>query len=116
MGFKIGDNIVYAGSGVSTPGQLKVTDLEVILPLEIQFENVVLSGGKVTGNVVSEEDLTESIVIVACYNDDDALVSAKAVKLVDNAFEAEAATENVKVMLWNSVSGMVPYLEAVTAE
>ncbi len=112
----LGKIMVYAGSGVSTPGQLKVTDLEVILPLKIQFENVVLSGGKVTGNVVSEEDLSESIVIVACYNDDDSLVSAKAVKLVDNAFEAEAATENVKVMLWNSVSGMVPYLEAVTAE
>ena len=112
----LGKIMVYAGSGVSTPGQLKVTDLEVILPAAVKFENVKLSGGKVTGNVITEEALGESIVIVASYDNDDALMSAKAVKVENGAFEADATTENVKVMLWNSVSGMVPYLEAVTIE
>ena len=112
----LGKIMVYAGSGVSTTGQLKVTDLEVILPAAVKFENVKLSGGKVTGNVITEEALGESIVIVASYDNDDALMSAKAVKVENGAFEADATTENVKVMLWNSVSGMVPYLEAVTIE
>ncbi len=112
----LGKIMVYAGSGVSTTGQLKVTDLEVILPAAIRFENVTLSDGKVTGNVISEEELGESIVIVASYNTDGSLNSAKAVKIVDTAFEADATTDNVKVMLWNKVSGMIPYVEAVTIE
>ena len=112
----LGKIMVYAGNGVSTEGQLKVTDLEVILPAAIKFENVAISGGKVTGNVIAEEDLGECIVIVASYNDDDALVSAQAVKLNDTAFEADVTTNNVKVMLWNSKAGMVPYLEAITVE
>lgn len=112
----IGKVMVYAGSGVTTPGLLTVTDLEVILPEDVKFENVKLAGGMVTGNVIAEEELGEYIVIVASYNDDDALVSAKVATLEGTAFEAEATTENVKVMLWNSVSGMVPYLEAVVIE
>ena len=112
----LGKVMVYAGSGVATEGQLNVRDLEVILPAAVKFENVTLSGGKVTGNVITDEALDECIVIVASYNDDGALVSAKAAKVENTAFEADATTENVKVMLWNSVSGMVPYLEAVTVE
>ncbi len=112
----IGKVMVYAGSGVTTPGLLTVTDLEVILPEAVKFENVALSGGKVTGNVITEEELGESIVIVASYNTDGSLASAKVAEITDTAFEAEVATGNVKVMLWNSVSGMVPYLEAVVIE
>jgi hypothetical protein len=112
---EIGKLTVMGGHGMAA-GLVKVTDFTVTLPAAIRFENVAISSGKVTGNVISEEDLTESIVIVACYNDDDSLVSAQAVSLVDTAFEAEVATNNVKVMLWNKVAGMVPYLEAVTVE
>ncbi len=112
---EIGKLTVMGGHGIEA-GLVTVTDFTVTLPAAIRFENVVLSGGKVTGNVISEEALGESIVIVASYNDDNALVSAQAVGLVGTAFEADAVTENVKVMLWNSVSGMVPYLEAVTVE
>lgn len=112
----LGKVMVYAGSGVSTEGQLNVRDLEVILPAAISFKNVIVSGGKVTGNVISEEALGENIVIVACYNADGSLNSAKAVELNNTAFEADVTTENVKIMLWNKVSGMVPYLEALTVE
>ncbi len=115
-GSDIGKLTVYAGYGTEA-GHITVTDFTVTLPAAISFENVVFGGGKVTGSVVSEEELGESIVIVASYNADGSLISAKAVKLDENnAFEADAATEDVKVMLWNSVSGMVPYLEAVEAE
>ena len=112
---EIGKLTVMGGHGIEA-GLVTVTDFNVTLPAAIRFENVVLSGGKVTGNVISEEELGESIVIVASYNTDGSLMSAKAVGLVGTAFEADVTTENVKVMLWNSVSGMVPYLEAVTVE
>lgn len=112
---EIGKLTVMGGHGMAA-GLVKVTDFTVTLPPAVKFENVKLSDGKVTGNVITEEALGESIVIVASYDNDDALMSAKAVKLENGAFEADATTENVKVMLWNSVSGMVPYLEAVTIE
>ncbi len=114
-GNDIGKLTVYAGYGTEA-GHVTVTDFTVTLPEAVVFENVKLAGGKVTGNVIAEEELGEYIVIVASYNDDDALVSAKIATFEGTAFEAEAATENVKVMLWNSVSGMIPYLEAVTVE
>ncbi len=112
---EIGKLTVMGGHGIEA-GLVTMTDFTVTLPAAIRFENVAISGGKVTGNVISEEDLGASIVIVASYNADGSLNSAKAVKLVDNAFEADATTANVKVMLWNSVSGMVPYVEAITVE
>ncbi|MGM9551503.1 MAG: LamG-like jellyroll fold domain-containing protein [Clostridia bacterium] len=112
----LGKIMVYAGNGVTTEGLLKVTDLEVILPSAIRFENVILSEGKVTGNVISEEALGESVVIVASYDADGTLMSAKAVQIVNTAFEADVTTENVKVMLWNSVSGMIPYIDSITVE
>ncbi|MBR5535045.1 MAG: hypothetical protein IKU60_00200, partial [Clostridia bacterium] len=112
----LGKIMVYAGSGVTTEGLLTVTDLEVILPADVTFENVTLSDGKVTGNVICKEELGENIVIVASYNSDDALVSAKAVKPENTLFEADVTTKNIKVMLWNSVTGMAPFIEAVTIE
>lgn len=118
-GSDVGKLSVYAGYGKEA-GHVLVTDFTVILPSAIRFENITLAEGKVTGEVYSEEALGTSAVIVAAYNTDGSLNSAKIVeldvKMGSNPFEIEAAAENVKVMLWNSKTGMVPYVEAVTAE
>lgn len=118
-GSDVGKLTVYAGYGKDA-GLVTVTDFTVILPEAVSFENVTLSGGNVTGTIVADEDFGVSAVIVASYNADGSLNGAKVVpvdvKAGTNDFEAIATTENVKVMLWNNVTGMVPYVEAVTIE
>lgn len=116
---EIGKLTVMAGYGTEA-GLITVTDFTVILPEAISLENVTAADGKVTGEIVSEEALGESVVIVAAYNEDGSLKFVKST-VVDvvagtNTFSVETAETNVKVMLWNSTTGMVPYAEAITVE
>ncbi len=116
----VGKVMVYAGNGVSTEGLLKIMDLEVILPKAVEFKDVKITGGNLTGFIASGENLGESGLIIVEYNTDGTMKSARAITqnitAGDNEIDEVVTTEKVKVMLWNSVTGMVPYLEAVIAE
>lgn len=116
----LGKVMVYAGSGVTTEGLLKITDLEVVLPDKIEITNVKIEKGVVKGFVESDSDMGKGVVIAVSYNADGSVVKTSSVPIEikegTNNFEIENTGENVKVMLWNSIVGMIPFTGSVTVE